>query len=260
MRKYLLIFRLAARDQLIYLPSFLVKNLFFVVLVFVFWSLWRVVFAGRGVIAGMTLVQTLWYLTFTEAVELSKSRAMFLVQQEVKDGTVAINLSRPYSYVLFHFFRCMGESFVKTIPILLEGFVLAVLFVGPLPGYAGALPFGFLLILLGVALTNLWLLAVGLLAFWTEEVAPFYWVIQKLVFILGGLFLPIDIFPAGVAAVAKYLPFAFCAYWPASTIVNFRPRTFLTGLGGAVVYLVVIGGLAALAYHRGRRKVGVQGG
>jgi len=260
MRKYLLIFRLAARDQLIYLPSFLVKNLFFVVLVFVFWSLWRVVFAGRGVIAGLTLVQTLWYLTFTETIELSKGRILGQIQEEVKDGTLTVTLSKPYSYPLFHLARAMGESVVKILPMLAEGLVLGLLMVGPLPGYVRSLPFGIILIVAGLLLTNLWTLLIGLVAFWTEEVSPFYWIMQKFVFIVGGMFIPIDLFPGWLAGVARWLPFAFSAYWPAYTMVSGSREAFLTGLAGAAGYAVILGAGVAALFALGRRRVHAQGG
>ena len=260
MRKYARIFSYAARDQLMYMPAFLVRNIFFMVILFIFWSLWKVVFSGREALAGLSLAQTLWYLTFTETIELSKSRVLFQVQEEVKDGTLAVTLSRPYSYTLFHLSRAMGESVVKIFPILVEGLILATFLVGPLPGYARALPFGLILIVAGLAVTNLWMLAIGLLAFWTEEVSPFYWILQKLVFILGGLFLPIDMFPGWLAGIARWLPFAFSAYWPAYTMVNFSPRTFMTGLAGALAYIVALGGLVGLLFRMGKKRVHAQGG
>jgi ABC-2 type transport system permease protein len=260
MRKYARIFSYAARDQIIYMPAFLVRNIFFVVIVFIFWSLWKVVFAGREMLAGLTLTQTLWYLTFTETIELSKSRVFNQVQEEVKDGTLAVTLSRPYSYALFHLSRAMGESMVKILPIMAEGFILGMLMVGPLPGYATALPFGLILVVAGLLVTNLWMLVIGLLAFWTEEVSPFYWIVQKLVFILGGMFLPINLFPGWLAGTARALPFAFSAYWPAYTMVSFSPSVFLTGLLGALGYIVLLAGLAALLFTLGRKRVHAQGG
>jgi ABC-2 type transport system permease protein len=259
-RRYGRIFWFAARDQIIYLPSFLVRNVFFVVIVFIFWSLWRVVFAGRAALGGLTIVQTLWYLTFTETVELSKSRVLFQVQEEVKDGTVSVTLAKPYSYPLFQLARAMGESVVKIVPLLLEGLVLGTLFVGPLPGYLASLPFGIVLIVMGLLITNLWLLLVGLISFWTEETAPFSWIIQKLVFILGGLFLPINLFPAWLAGVARYLPFAFSAYWPAYAMVSGERGAFLFGLAGAAAYVVVLGVAVALLFSTGRRRIHAQGG
>ena len=156
--------------------------------------------------------------------------------------------------------RALGESLVKILPLLVEGGLLAVLMVGPLPGYLRALPMGLVLIAAGSLVTNLWLLVIGLLAFWTEEVAPFYWIIQKLVFIVGGMFIPINLFPSWLAGVAGALPFAFSAYWPAYTMVGHSPRAFLSGLFGALLYIAAPGGLAAFLFARGRRRVQAQGG
>ena len=259
-RKYARIFSFAARDQAVYLPAFLVRNLFFVVIVFVFWSLWRAVYSGRDALGGLSLVQMIWYLTFTETIELSKSRVLYQVQEEVKDGTLAVTLTRPYSYLLSHLSRAMGESLVKLCPLLVEGGLLAALMVGPLPGYLRALPMGLVLIAAGSLVTNLWLLTIGLLAFWTEEVAPFYWIIQKFIFIVGGMFIPINLFPSWLAGVAKALPFAFSAYWPAYTMVSHSSRAFLTGLCGALLYIAALGGLASLLFALGRRRVQAQGG
>jgi ABC-2 type transport system permease protein len=259
-KKYLRIFAFAARDQLIYMPAFLARNVLFVFIMFTFYSLWRVVFSGRAALEGFTLTQTLWYLTFTETVELSRSRLHIQIQEEVKDGTVSVNLCRPYSYVAFHLFRSMGESAVKMVPIMLLGFVLALIFVGPLPGYFHSLPFGLLLILCGLVVGNLWVLAIGLLAFWTEEVSPLFWIMQKLVFILGGMFIPIDLFPKGLAAVARFLPFAFSAYWPAATMVRFSAQTFLTGLSGAFIYIGVLGAAVVGLFALGKRRIHANGG
>ena len=260
MRKYVRVFAFAARDQIVYMPAFLFRNIFFVVILFTFFSLWRVIFAGRAVLSGFTMVQLLWYLTFTETIELSKSRSLFGIQEEVKDGTVAVTLSRPYSYVLYHLMRALGESYVKMIPMLVVGFLLATLFVGPLPGYLAALPCGIVVIALGLLITNLWLIVINLLSFWSEETMPYYWIVQKLIFILGGLFIPIDLFPQWLSGIARMLPFAFSAYWPSVTMVSFSIETFLTALGGAVFYALALGGLAAFLYGRGKRRICAQGG
>jgi ABC-2 type transport system permease protein len=259
-KKYARIAAFAARDALAYMPAFLARNVFFVVIIFVFWSLWKVIFASRPAVAGLTLVQTLWYLTFTEAMELSRPRVAGLIQEEVRDGTLAVTLTRPWSYPAYHFWRSFGEGAVRVVPVLVVGFGLAALFVGPLPGYLRALPFGLVLIMLGLAVGILWTLAIGLLAFWLEEVSPVFWIVQKAIFILGGLFLPIDFFPPGLAAVARWLPFSFSAYWPAITMVNFRWSTFFTGLTGATVWLAVLAGTVALLFAAGRRRVHAQGG
>jgi len=227
---------------------------------FIFYSLWRAIYAGRPLFAGFTMTQALWYLTFTEAIELSKSRTYVQIQQEVKDGTIAYSLIRPYSYIMYHFSKTMGENIVKVVPMLLEGFLLAFLFTGMLPGYFTHLPYGLLLILGGFVLVTLWQILIGLLAFWFEEVAPFYWILQKLIFVIGGMFFPIDMFPQWLQGISKASPFAFSAYWPAIVMVKFEPRSFMTALIGQCVYIAVLMVACSMLFATAKRKVHAQGG
>lgn len=263
LRKYALILGFSARDQLIYLRSVIVRNGFFVLVYFIFFNLWRAIFgAGNttGAIAGFTMGQVLWYFSFTEAVELSRGRIIDALQTEVKDGTVAYSLGRPYSYVFFWVAKGLGESLVKLLPILILGGLLGLAFVGPLPGYWAALPFGLVLILGGIVLGLLIQVTIGLLAFWFEEVLPFYWITQKLVFILGGLFFPVDFFPDWLQGFSKYSPFAFITYWPARTMVNFDLRTFAFAGIGQLVYGSLLALVALAVFRTAARRISVQGG
>ena len=49
---------------------------------------------------------------------------------------------------------------------------------------------------------------VGLTAFWVEDTQPAEWIYSKLVITVGGLFLPLDLFPDWLATIARALPFA----------------------------------------------------
>ena len=260
MRKYLKIFSCTVRDQFVYIPAYLIGNIFFIVVLFVFFSLWTVIYKDQTLIAGLTITQTLWYLSFAEAIELSKARVFLQIQDEVKEGSIAYALGRPYSYNGFKVARSLGESLVKVIPILLLGFIVCSLFTGFLPGYWSSLPFGLILISGGVLLNIMWGIIIGLLAFWTEEVSPFYWILQKLIFIAGGMFIPIDFFPEWLQGGAKLAPFAFSAYWPAITMVNFSMENFNTALVGQVLYITLLGLVAYVIFRTALKKLHVQGG
>ena len=258
--KYLSAFAIAVRSQLQYLPALVSRNVFFIFILFIFYSLWRVVFADRPVIAGFTMQQTLWYLTITETVELSKARAFAQIQTEVKDGSIAYSLLRPIGYPFFKIPGFIGESMVRAVPVLIEGFIIAALLAGLIPGYFRALPAGLLLIVGGIVLNTLWYTAIGLLAFWTEEVSPFYFIMQKLIFILGGLFFPVDFFPERLAAVSKILPFSFVAYWPAKIVVDFSFDLFLYAFFGQLIYIAIFAAIVVVLFESAKRRVHVQGG
>ncbi len=260
MKKYGLVFSLAARNQVVYLPAFVARNVFFIIIVFIFTSLWRVIYGGEHTIAGLTMQQVIWYFTLTELVELSKSMVFPQIQSEVKDGTIAYTLIRPMSYILYFFYRSMGQNMVRLGIMIIEAFVLACLFAGYLPGYLQTLSYGIILIIAAVAITALWQICIGLLAFWFEEVSPFYMIIQKLIFIIGGMFFPIDFFPGWMQGIAKASPFAFSAYWPAISIVNPGVQNVGTCIAGQAFYLVVLAAAAAGLFRAAVRKVHVQGG
>lgn len=259
-RKYATVFSIAGRDQVIYLPAFLVRNVFFLIILFIFYSLWRVIYGGENALAGFTIAQTLWYMTFAESIELAQTRIFGPISDEVKDGTIAYQLNRPYSYVLYWISRAMGENLVKIVPLLVEGFLVATIMVGPLPGYLRAMPFALVTIAGGILIGTTLQVIVGLLAFWFEEVSPFWWIVQKLVFVVGGLFMPLDFYPDWFATIARSSPFAFQAYWPASTWVHFSWQRFATTLAGQAIYLAVLGAVAALLFRAAVRKLHVQGG
>jgi ABC-2 type transport system permease protein len=260
MRKYAQVFRISSRNQVVYLPAFLARNIFFVLIIFIFSSLWSAIYAGRDFLAGLTMTQVLWYFTLTEVIELSKTNVYSQIQEEVKDGTIAYTLTRPFSYIMYYFSQAMGQNLVKMGPMLVEAFVLGTLFAGYLPGYFKAIPFGLILIVGGFCVVTLWQIIIGLLAFWFEEVSPFYWIVQKLIFIIGGMFFPIDMFPDWLAGISKASPFAFSAYWPAITIVNFSYESFFTCLLGQIVYGGALLTVCALLFRAAVKKVHVQGG
>lgn len=260
LRKYRKIFTCTLRDQLHYIPAFLLQNFFLVIILFIFFSLWRVVYADKVLVAGLSLNQVLWYLTFTETIELSKSRSFIQIQDEIKDGSIAYALGRPYSYVAFTIVKAMGEAAVRVGPIFLEGSLVAWLLIGGLPDFWLHLPLVLLVVPGGILLTTLWGVNIGLLAFWTEEVAPFYWILQKLIFILGGMFFPLDFFPRWIQGTARMLPFAFSAYWPGITMVNYTFKNLKITLTGQLVYCLVLILCAGGTYRAAVRKMHVQGG
>lgn len=259
-RLYGRVFTTSVNSQLRYLGALGVRNLFFLMVLFIFTSIWKVVFAQRSLVAGFSMAQMLWYLSFTEVVEMSKSRLMIPIQQEVREGTIAYNLTRPFHYIRFYLVRGMGESLVAAVPMLIIGGIGSYVLVGPLPNYWGAIGPALALMAMGVFIHLMLQICIGLLAFWMEDSFPVYLLIQKAVFILGGLFFPIDLFPGWLAGISRLLPFAFITYWPARLAVKFEPAFFMPVLAVQAGYVLLFYLLAVALYRRGIRRIEVNGG
>src|SRR5690606_28143919 len=50
-------------------------------------------------------------------------------------------------------------------------------------------------------------IAIGFFAFWLLQVEPVHWVWEKLLFTLGGLMLPLAVYPSWLQNIARFTPF-----------------------------------------------------
>ena len=176
---------------------------FFVVILGVFSSLWRAA-AEAGLPVAADSRALVWYLAATEWILLS---------------TPQIHLGRPASYVIAELAAGLGLLAVRAPVLALTAFLCAFGFTGWIPS-AGALavlvPFGLVAAALMTAL-HLW---IGLLAFWLEDVSPVYWLWQKAMFVLGGLMLPLELYPHFIQRAAAFTPFPAMLAEPASLLLR----------------------------------------
>jgi ABC-2 type transport system permease protein len=167
---------------------------------------------------------------------------------------------RPYQFIFYHLADSTGTILVKVFCNGLLGILLAWLFAGPLQGFTPQqLPF-LLILYAGSFLLNFFLqTCLGLTAFWLEDNSALYWIYSKLALILGVL-LPLDICPAWMQRILRFLPFPYLFYGPARLTIAFSGVKWLEIFTGQFGYLVLAVGLSFLIFSRGKRKVVLNGG
>jgi ABC-2 type transport system permease protein len=261
MKKYLAIFQINLLNSIAYPGELLARSGMILIFMWIFFQLWQVVFASSEspVINGLTLHDTIWYLLLAETLELGRPRLARIISEQVKDGSIAYVINKPYNFLFYQLSSGLGESLPRMGMLFLIGGALVWAMAGPPPGLANwpaAL----------MALAGAWLLhfcvnaLIGLAAFVSEEVAPYEWIYQKLVFILGGMLVPLDFYPAWLQTLAKSMPFAYMMYGPARLFVEPSLQIFIQTLLGQLLWLSVLGGVLALAFSRGMRRLAVNGG
>lgn len=261
MKKYFAIFQTTLVNSLAYPMELLARSIMIVMFMWIFYQLWRVTFAAAGseTLNGLTLPNTLWYLMLAETIEMGRPRLTRAIAEQVKDGSIAYILNKPYNFILYQLSNGLGESLFRMVANAIFGGATVWWLVGPPP------PLINWLIALS-AVVGAWLLhfcvmaLIGLAAFVTEEVAPFEWIYQKMVFVLGGIIIPLDFYPDWLQAIARATPFAYMAYGPARLLVAPDTQTFISIIAGQLIWLVILGGMLALAYGRGVRQLAVNGG
>ena len=260
--KYVWIGRLRAMGALMYDRDVWVRSVFMLVVLVTFVQLWTTTYgaAGQALIAGYSLADLVWYLVITEIIALSPPRIAQVIDAEVRSGDIAYALARPYNYPLYHLASFWGEALVRMPLNAIVGASVALLAVGP-PSTAlpGLLVTG-LLIVGAITLKGIFELLVGLTAFWVEDTQPAEWLYNKFVITIGGLFLPLELFPDWLATIARALPFASMAYAPAKIFVGFDWPTFVPLFLSQLTWLVVAWLAVLVVFQRAAHRVAAHGG
>ena len=235
------------------------RIVFFFMILGVFSSLWRAVGAS-GTNVGGNANTLVWYLAMTEWILLSAPHIQFRIEDDVRRGDVAYQITRPTSYLGGQIALSMGALAARAPVLLVTACVAGWTFGGrtlpPLLSMLYVIGFG----AVGSALVTIFNVAMGLTAFWRGDIAPVYWIWQKLIFVLGGLLLPLQLYPELVVRIARFTPFPALLTGPASFLLD-RPFFDMPTLAFALAaWSIAAGGAASLLFRRATRYLQINGG
>lgn len=262
LHKYLQITKITMANSMVYVWNFLSRNVFFIFIMFIYMMLWKNIYGQKGgTIGGLTLNQMIWYLVITELVTLSRTDVHTQINEDVKSGNIAYLLAKPYNYVLYCLSYFLGEVGIKLLTNGAIGIAIGMIYAGGLKSFSlSHLPFILLSLILGCTINFFIYMTLALTSFWFEENTPFFWIYSKLVFTLGGMLMPVELFPIWLQKAAHYLPFAYVTYVPARLTVDFSYASFYRQSSIQVLYLIVFFALSMILYRRGARNLNVNGG
>lgn len=258
--KYVFLSQTSFRSKMAYPLDVLVRTFFFAVVLLVFTQLWTALLGGADSIAGFGRSQLVWYLMVTEVIMLSNARIDRRIEDDVKSGAVAYTLIRPLHFVWYQFSIYWGETLSALVFNVAAGSAVAYALVGPAPLSLSALPFLLTAVLLAFSLNFFTRMCLALLAFWVEDTSPFFWIYSKLLFTLGGMFVPLEVYPEWLRRISAALPFNYILYRPAKLLADFRAQEAVAVLGGQLVWTAVLMALCLWIYARGVQKISVNGG
>jgi len=260
--KYLAVLLINVQNNFAYAGELFYRSFFMLLIIYIFMHLWKAAYSASGSVAvgGITLSSLIWYLVMTEAILMSRPVFSVKISDEVKDGTLAYTIGRPCNYLLFHYASGMGDTILRIIINFASGAALAFLLAGPFPFNPVFLPFLVITIALGLLLDFVLEGLIGLSAFLTEDISGLQLVYSKLLFILGGLMIPLDFFPPWLSSLAKYLPFHLILYAPARLFIDFSMESWLRILGLQFLWSAVLGSSLVLLFSAAMRRLSINGG
>jgi ABC-2 type transport system permease protein len=183
-----------------------------------------------------------------------------VIERDVRSGDVAAMLTRPVSYVVIKIVETLGELIPSLCVLGLAGGGAAFVLSGGLPHEPLGLLAALVLALLGSLLWTLCSTLIGLSAFWLHDCTPVYYVWQKAAFVLGGLFVPLEIYPRWLQTLALWSPFSALINGPGSMMLHYDPLRALLLACKLLVYVALAALAVRFTWSRAVRAIELGGG
>jgi ABC-2 type transport system permease protein len=258
LRKYVAFARIAAFQAARGRGELYGRMVFVAVILGVFSALWKAV-GEAGMPIAVETSPLVWYLAVTEWILLTPAPAYVDIEADVRRGDIVYQLARPASYLGAAMAQGVGALVVRAPILAGTCFVCAFAVTGRVPdlrSFTYAVPFGISAMVLLHALYVL----TGLAAFWLGDVSPLFWVWQKLLFVLGGLMLPLALYPEWMQWIAHATPFPSLLAGPGSFVLGVGSADAWTLGSRLALWAGVITCAALVVFRRAVRNLQLNGG
>ena len=231
---------------------------FYTIVASVLATLWRTAASvNGGSVAGYSGVQLTWYIVASEAVTIALNiRLIEVIGDDIASGAIAVELLRPAPVLGVRVATEIGRCLPRLAVCCAIGVVIARVSGGSAPS-GSALLLAAPALVLAVTCNLVAQHAFAGVAFWLRDARSMWFLYQKLVFVLGGMLLPLQVMPDWLHTLASWLPFVAMAYVPARLASgHFEPELLLLQLA----WLVVLWTVASAVFAAGERRLQVVGG
>lgn len=206
MSKYLTLFKLSLFYTLKNYKALIGLSIFLMTCLVIFAHLWKIAAAKTGTV-NFSPEELLWYIAFNEWVLVSIPDTEEQMEDDLRSGRLSYLLPRPISYLGSTFATSLGALTGNLLVLGVITFLFTWMQVGALPFPLFGLPVTLVLGFAAGIVAIIFQMLIGLSAFWLHEVSPFYWLWEKFLFMLGGLMLPLSVYPVWLQTLAQFTPF-----------------------------------------------------
>ena len=238
------------------------------------------IFAAAGSIIDICIRLALWVYLYRNSRQMTEYMILYtilssvislfyinriaqLIGDKITDGSITIDLMRPYPFIRAGYMQCLGEL---TADFLLKGLPVILIFSAALFRHADRivarqLPAALLAVVMGHFLYMLIFTVIGMSAMVFLEIWAIQRIIRDIIKFLSGSFIPLSLFPDALFRVNQLLPFRFLFSFPLELMLNeWEASAMLENFGILAVWLLFFTGLAGVLERRLVRKLVIQGG
>lgn len=259
MNKYFKIFNLSLILSLKNTKALIGLSIFLVTCLIIFAHIWKIAAAKIGAI-DLNPSQLLWYIALNEWILVASPEIQDGMEQDLRSGRLAYLLPRPISYLGSVFAEGLGTLCANLLVLGAVTFSFTWFRTGEIPFDLSTFPTVIVLGLLAGCVSMIFQMLVGLSAFWIQNVEPFEWIWGKLLLTLGGLMLPLAVYPLWLQNIAYLTPFPAILGQRSALALEFSVSSVFLVAGSLILWGLIGLGSLALLYRRGLRIVNIEGG
>lgn len=234
-------------------------SIFLITCLIIFTHIWKIAAAKTGAI-DLNPDQLLWYIAFNEWVLVSLPDIQEDMEQDLSSGRLAYLLPRPISYLGSVFCEGLGILCTNLLVLGVVTFSFAYLKIGSLPFDIEVLPITIGIGLLAGCVGVIFHMLIGLSAFWLERVEPIHWIWEKLLLTLGGLMLPLAVYPLWLQKIAYLTPFPAILGQRSALAIDFDAYHALQVISQLALWGFIGTCGLVVFYRRGLRILSIEGG
>jgi len=227
-------------------------------------AIWTSVYAGLGRVDGVSLPEMITYAVLAGTVLSAWEwpRLIQTIDKAITTGDIAVYLLKPIRYPLYLLASECGNLGFRLTAVVLPIVLTVASTYGLLPPTSGFHAVMFV-VFSALSFLILFLLSMlfGLLVFWLMTAFSLEGLLQGLLGVLSGSFVPFWFFPEALAPFVRLLPFAWIGFYPVAVYLGkLSPLQVLGYLALGMGWAAILSLGVALLWRRATLRITVQGG
>ncbi|RIW32338.1 daunorubicin ABC transporter permease [Bacillus salacetis] len=263
MSKYIEMIRIRFLMMLAYRTNYYSGILIYSINIGAYYFLWQAIYGGKEDIEGLSVIQMTTYIAVAWM-----ARAFYFnnidreIAAEIKEGKVAVELIRPYSYLGMKTMQGLGEGIFRLLFFSVPGmFIVALVFPIEVSADLSTWLFFSMSIIFSFMINTQINLLTGITTFFLFNNDGLIRAKRVVIDLFSGLLLPISFFPVWAQGVMKFLPFQSISYVPSMIFTEgYTGSEVYEALGLQIVWVLILFIPISALWQLAKKQMIIQGG
>lgn len=234
-----------------------------IIQVTIFYFIWTAVYGEKSIINGFSLSEMITYIILSRILVSQVSWGInIFISTQIRDGSIAIELLRPFDYQLYIYLIRTGDLLCYFVVNAIPAFVFSTVAFGlQAPKSITSLVLFTVSLLFGVTISFFIEFFVGVLTFYSKNGWGLQYTKMAVLDFFSGAMVPLAFLPGWLNKVVSVLPFKDIIYTPISIYMGVvSEEQVIRLLISQIMWLFTLFIITRAFYKIAVRKIIVQGG